>query len=559
VTSSSGDPNAGAPVSTRWIGRLTGVGAPVRAPEPFVLAGIDWQAPEHALIELRARTLRGGWTPWVRASVLGHDSDGGETAVYALIGEPVWTGRAGAVQLRSDVTVEGLRVHFVSAAAAGASGAGGGAASAAQAPALAAPRLPAGPGQPPIIARGAWAGGLKPRVAPIYGDVQLAFVHHSVNANGYSSAEVPAMLRSIYYFHTYVRGWNDFGYNFAVDAYGRIWEGRAGGIDQAVVGAQAGGYNLESFGAVLLGDFAATLPTNAARNALARLVAWKLALHGVPVSGQVTVEVDPPDAFYTRFRPGQLVPLPRIAGHRDGCTTDCPGDDMYYNGLPPLRRTVAAIVGRQVKLTLEVGPPHTHPVTPYPIARGTKVKAATYLDLATIRLTAGAELPLHGYLRSLGGVALPKAKVLLQTVSASRTATRESVLARAVTKRDGLWFALLEPQSNMLLRALHADSPATASPLIAVGVAPALSLSVTRDRGNELTAAGTVTPSKRHVILEAYAAGKHQPALRRTVEATQGLFSANLRLPPGRYWVTAQTPADAANLAGASAPVQVRV
>ncbi len=106
---------------------------------------------------------------------------------------------------------------------------------------------------------------LLPRAAAYYGDIRLAFVHHSVNANGYSSAQVPAMLRSIYYFHTYVRGWNDIGYNFAVDAYGRIWEARAGGIDQPVVGAQAGGYNFESFGAVLLGDFSATLPTAAAR------------------------------------------------------------------------------------------------------------------------------------------------------------------------------------------------------------------------------------------------------------------------------------------------------
>ncbi len=157
------------------------------------------------------------------------------------------------------------------------------AATAAQGLPLAAPDLPAGPGQPPIIARSAWGARRSRERAPLYGDVQLAFVHHSVNANGYSSAEVPAMLRSIYYFHTFVRGWNDFGYNFAVDAYGRIWEGRAGGIDQAVVGAQAGGYNLESFGAVLLGDFEATLPTSAARGSLARLVAWKLALHGVPV------------------------------------------------------------------------------------------------------------------------------------------------------------------------------------------------------------------------------------------------------------------------------------
>ena len=99
--------------------------------------------------------------------------------------------------------------------------------------------------------------------------MRLAFVHHSVTANSYSSGEVPAILRSIYYFHTRVRGWNDIGYNFAIDRFGRAFEARAGGSDEAVVGSQAGGYNLESFGAVLLGDFEATLPTTTARRALA--------------------------------------------------------------------------------------------------------------------------------------------------------------------------------------------------------------------------------------------------------------------------------------------------
>jgi len=575
-------------LSTRWIGQLIGEGHPLRASETFVLAGIDWQAPHHALIELRARTLGGGWTPWVRASVLGHDSDGGETAAYALVGEPVWTGRADAVQLRSDVPVEGLRVHFVSAAVVGgatvgavdraavgavdgaavgavdgaAVGAVDGAAAAGGAFPLAEPHLPAGPGQPPIIARRAWAGDLEPRFPPIYGDVRLAFVHHSVTANGYSRGEVPAILRSIYYFHTRVRGWNDIGYNFAVDAYGRIWEARAGGIDQAVVGAQAGGYNLESFGAVLLGDFDATLPTSTARRALAHLVAWKLALHGVPISGRVTVEVDPSDAFYTRFRPGQLVSLPRIAGHRDGCTTDCPGDDMYFNGMPPLRHAVAQLTGRQIKLTLEVGPPprSKHSVPPYAIARGTKIQPARYLQLASVRLRAGDVLPLHGYLRSFAGASLRTAPVVLQEVSSSRTTTHEAPVARAVTHPDGLWVALFSPRTNLLVRALHAEAPAAASALLAIGVVPVLALTLTSADRAEVAVTGTVTPPKPHVVLEAMdAGGKHQVVLRKTVEAARGQFRGTLRLKPGRYWITAGTQADAANLAGASPRVAVHV
>jgi hypothetical protein len=553
-----------APVLTHWIGRLAGESAPIATEEKFVLAGIDWQGPPQTRIGLRARHVTRGWTPWVQASVLGHDSDRGETIAHAIVGEPIWTGPADAIQLRSAEPVDGLNVHLVLASAvadpepdrstdkAGA---------AAQALPLATPVLPSGPGQPPIIARRAWAVGRLPRVAPAYGDIRTAFVHHSVNANGYSRAEVPAMLRSIYVFHTYVRGWNDFGYNFAIDAYGRIWEGRAGGIDRPVVGAQAGGYNVESFGAVLLGDFSATLPTSTARSALAHLIAWKMALHGVPVSGSVTVEVDPPDAFYTRFRPGQHVSLPRIAGHRDGCTTDCPGYDMYEQGMPTLRRSVYQIVGRQHALSLVIGPAHgpAYALSPYPIARGTKIKPATYLDLETVKVSAGRDLPVHGYLRGFDGTPLKHAKIVLQDLSATRRDESEKTLMTAVTRHDGLWFARLKPHSNMLLRALHATAPAAASALIAIGVRPEVTLAVTPVRGG-VRVSGTVTPTKDRIMLEVSAADRIQRIVQRKLtDAEAGEFTATITLGPGRYWVTASTQPDAFNAPGESPPVAAHI
>ena len=76
----------------------------------------------------------------------------------------------------------------------------------------------------------------------------MAFVHHTDSLNGYARAEVPSIIDGMYLYHRYVRGWNDLGYNFVIDLYGRIWEARLGGIDQAVIGAQAGGYNTESTG-----------------------------------------------------------------------------------------------------------------------------------------------------------------------------------------------------------------------------------------------------------------------------------------------------------------------
>ena len=97
--------------------------------------------------------------------------------------------------------------------------------------------LPAGPGQPPIIARSAWAGrGHPPSAGPFYGAIDLAFVHHTENPNGYSPGAVPGMLAAIYDYHRFTRGYFDIAYNFIIDAWGRIWEARAGGVPAVLHG-----------------------------------------------------------------------------------------------------------------------------------------------------------------------------------------------------------------------------------------------------------------------------------------------------------------------------------
>ena len=107
--------------------------------------------------------------------------------------------------------------------------------------------------------------------------MQAAFVHHTVTANDYSRAQVPAAILGICRFHRNTNGWNDIGYNFLVDKYGRICEGRAGGVDEAVVGAQAQGYNSQTTGIANLGTFTSVPAEDAAIGAMARLIAWKLA------------------------------------------------------------------------------------------------------------------------------------------------------------------------------------------------------------------------------------------------------------------------------------------
>ena len=233
---------------------------------------------------------------------------------------------------------------------------------------FATPILPTGGGQPPIVAREAWARGrCTPRVTPEYGSVQLAFVHHTENPNGYAPSEVPAMLRAIFLFHRDTNGWNDIGYNFVIDRFGRVWEARAGGIDEPVTGAQAGGYNYCSTGIAVLGEYGGVPISPAARAALVRLLAWKLALHGTPVAGRVVVRVNPAGAVYSRFPANARVSLPRVAGHRDADSTECPGN-AFYGELPDVRLSAARTQGTPAQLTLaqQAVTPTTPVATPAP-------------------------------------------------------------------------------------------------------------------------------------------------------------------------------------------------
>jgi hypothetical protein len=500
-----------------------GVTAAVAAARPFSLVGVEWSAPARAGIALRTRVAGGAWGPWAAASVLGHGPDAPASADNGRrFGEPIWVGAATDVQLRSASAVHGVRLHFVAARAAGPREA-----TAAAALPLAQPVLDAGPGQPPIIARAAWAQGhAPPRHVPEYGTVKLAFVHHSESPNGYGAAQVPSILYSIFVYHRYLRDYFDIGYNFAVDAYGRIWEARAGGIDQAVMGAHAGGYNTESTGVVVLGSFAGVAPPPAALTALERLLAWKLALHGVPALGRVSVEVTPDGAVYTAFAPGSLVSLPRIAGHRDGDQTSCPGDALYAR-LPSIRPRVAGLVGTALRLSIAA------PVAP--VSPGTAVTVGGRLaDLA-------------------GGAPMAGAPIELQVLTGTDV---ETTIATVVSDAGGGWSFPVTPVSNTLLRALHRVAPAAVSDVVVIAVAPILTLSLVST--SPLVVSGTVTPAGPHVTIDLYR-GRRLVASR-TVAAAGGNFQARIKRPPsGRYRLVARTPASARYAAGASAPVAVIV
>ncbi len=151
--------------------------------------------------------------------------------------------------------------------------------------------------------------------------IKKAVVHHTVSGNSYSQAQVPGIIAGIQAYHLDGRGWSDIGYNFLVDKYGGIWEGRAGGMDRPVIGAHAAGFNTNTVGVSVIGDYTQTSPTAASNEAVARVAGWKLFLgNQEPLATSNFTSGGGP-----RFPAGTVVNLPNIVGHSDVGSTACPG------------------------------------------------------------------------------------------------------------------------------------------------------------------------------------------------------------------------------------------
>ena len=166
----------------------------------------------------------------------------------------------------------------------------------------------------------------------------MVFVHHTDSGNDYTRAEAPAIVRAVYAYHTRSLHWSDVGYNFLIDRYGTVYEGRYGGVTKGAIGAQTLGFNTGSIGVSVIGTFTKATPPGAAVNALERLLAWKLDVHHVDPKGRATLVC----GYGEKYATGQSVTFPVIAGHRDANYTDCPGGKLYAQ-LPAIRKAVAAI------------------------------------------------------------------------------------------------------------------------------------------------------------------------------------------------------------------------
>jgi hypothetical protein len=321
--------------------------SPSYAVSGYATVGITWDADAPlGGADLRVRLLEDGtWSGW---SLLEHEPDhapdaGSAEAVGTTAGtEPLLIGDVERVQVQVTATrstPRGLTLAIIdpgSSTAARTQVAASlptGAAAATTAPSTGVPR-------PAIRSRAQWGADESLRSGtPTFGSVQTTFVHHTVNANDYSADEVPAIVRSIYAYHTQVRGWSDIGYNVLVDRFGRLWEGRYGGLEGNVIGAHTLHYNEEAFGVSAIGNFELVQPTTAMLDALARVLAWKLDKAGLPAKGAITVG-------------GANFAM--INGHRDAASTACPGTNLYAK-LSVIRTKAASLIGAGSEIPVVLG------------------------------------------------------------------------------------------------------------------------------------------------------------------------------------------------------------
>ena len=314
--------------------------------EPFETVAVTWEDGTTArAMQVQVQVRRqGSWSGW--ESLEYAEDEGPEASEDSGVRDGTaawWTGPADGVAVRvlsaSGEGPNGVSVVTIDDPTVGTDGALTGTqgavapavATRAGAPVVRPPRFPL---QPRVVSRRQWRADERLGdncFSPLYGrTTKMVFVHHTVGSNRYSRSEAPAIVRSILAYHTQGQGWCDIGYNFLVDRFGTIYEGRSGGVRRPVRGAHAGDYNLNTVGISMMGSFQRQQPSAAMKNALVRLVGWRLGTSYHAPRAKTSVAG-------STFR--------RISGHRDAMATACPGGRAYA-WLPTLRGRVADYLRR---------------------------------------------------------------------------------------------------------------------------------------------------------------------------------------------------------------------
>lgn len=316
--------------------------------DEFLVAGLTWAPDDQLAADVRMRVReQGNWSDWLEIA----PDDASDGAAARAGSEPFVTGGADGVQIEvacspADLPAD-LHLTMISSAQKVAPAMTSRVMVASDS--MAAVAAVSASNAPAIHTRAAW--GLTAAEEqytsntwpPEFAQLKAAVVHHTAGTNNYTAAQSAGVVHAIWQYHAQVLAWGDIGYNFLVDKYGQMFEGRrnsmpasggysipssipAGFIAQ---GGHASSYNKGTLGISAMGDYSQTAliadPTLVVEP-IAQLIAWKFEMAGLDVV----------DASGKRVPSGIVSPgtsaaypvgtqLPRIIGHKDVNSTLCPG------------------------------------------------------------------------------------------------------------------------------------------------------------------------------------------------------------------------------------------
>ncbi len=559
--------SAAAASGAQRLARSASAAVTLDAGAEFTMVGVTCEPPaaEGAVTILIRTSLDGSsWGSWYEGPLeVVADRDGVPQAYM----EAMWTGAARYVQVRASapsarapLALRGVRLVALDTdcsglSAARASGAAGEHVAGVPVGLSGVPPARAEVARPALVSRAGWGANESLRSGtPAFAAVKMAFVHHTAGGNTYTAADAPGIVRGIYAYHTTSLGWSDIGYNFLIDRFGTIYEGRYGGVARGVVGAQVYGFNTGSTGVSMIGTYTQDAPAAAAMTALERLLAWKLGLSGLNPTGTASMKYG--GLVDDKYKVGQTVSLPVIAGHRDANFTECPGLALY-NRLPAVRRGVAALLDDGA-----ITEPKPWKVT---------LKAPATL------VASGSTVAFKGTVKSTSTGLPGKGTVILQRRPAAggawtnlRSRTLTSSGAYAVSLRVS---RVADWQFRMRMPA-DALNLAGCSAVVGLRVIEPKPWKVTLKAPATLVASGSTVafkgtvkststglPGKGTVILQRRpAAGGAWTNLRSRTLTSSGAYAVSLRVSRVADWqFRMRMPADALNLAGCSAVVGLRV
>jgi len=163
-------------------------------------------------------------------------------------------------------------------------------------------------------------------------------IHHTASDNTAIKTQADAIdyLQYVYKYHTLTNAWWDIGYNFIIDPFWNIYEGRAGW--EWTIWAHAKRNNTPSVWIALIWNFEEVQPTKEAVDSLIKLTAALVKKYWINPNWTTNYFKDSSISPYIQVNKNYT-----IAWHRDAWTTACPWINLYKL-FPYIRSSVNSII-----------------------------------------------------------------------------------------------------------------------------------------------------------------------------------------------------------------------